>query len=159
MEDETTIVPKAKLMILRQLKDEFLLYDQKSKKAHCLNRVAADVWLLCDGNRTVAQIIRQLQGRAKSPIDENVVRFTLRRLQRAGLLESGAGKVELLQLPSRRLLVKKLGVAAAAAVPIVTSILVPTPAEAASPCRNALQPCPQGNTQCCSGLCVAGQCL
>jgi hypothetical protein len=158
MKDESTVVPRRKPMIVRQLGDELLVYDKRSKKAYCLNRVAGEVWMLCDGSRTVGEIVRHFGTKSESVIDGNIVPLTLQKLQRSGLLESGSSGAKQIELPSRRSLLKKLGAASALAIPIVTSILVPTPAEAASPCRTALQPCPQGNAQCCTHLCIAGLC-
>ena len=140
-------------------RDEFLVYDKETNRAHCLNRSAADVWKLCDGKKSVAEIVRTMGKESKSPIDEKLVWMALRRLQKSGLLlkQNLSGREEILL--SRRALVRKMGVAAAFALPVVTSILVPTAAEATSACRGNLQPCPQGNQQCCSNVCVAGFCV
>src|SRR5277367_2519679 len=107
------LVPKRKPMIVRQLRDELLVYDKKSKKAYCLNTTAADVWGLCDGKRTTEKIVRHFGSTEESVIDENMTRLTLRKLQRSGLLTTGVIEGKRIAIPSRRLVLKKLGVATA----------------------------------------------
>jgi len=77
--------PKRKDAIVRQLSDEFIVYDKETNHAHCLNQIAADVWRLCDGKKTVAEITRSME-KAKPPVEEGLVWMTLRKLSKAGLL-------------------------------------------------------------------------
>ncbi len=56
-------------------------------------------------------------------------------------MPSGAGPAD----ESRRELIRRVGLGAVALLPVVTSLLVPTPAEAANTCIN-VDACP-GNTQ------------
>src|ERR1700730_16581126 len=79
-------VPKRRNVIVCQLSDESLVYDKETNKAHCLNRTAADVWSLCDGKNTVAQIVRTLENKSKFPVDEKIVWIALGKLQKSGLL-------------------------------------------------------------------------
>src|ERR1700730_11107168 len=127
-------VPKRRNAIVRQLSDEFLVYDKETNKAHCLNRTAADVWSLCDGKNTVAQIVRTLENKSKSPVGEKIVWIALGQLHKSGLLLNRIPSQSEKNLLSRREMVRKMGVTATIALPVVASILVPTPAEAASPC-------------------------
>ena len=48
------MLPHARVneLIVRELPEETLVYDQKHDKAHCLNRAAALVWRHCDGQTT-----------------------------------------------------------------------------------------------------------
>ena len=144
-------VPKRKDAIVRELGDEFVIYDRESDKAHCLNRTAADVWQLCDGKRTVADIARLLQKNSEAAAAEQAVSVTLRKLERAGLLQGRMPLSVKSSVLSRREVVRRTGIAAAAfALPVVTSMLVPAPAEAAScvPCGNL---CILGGRPCCPG--------
>ena len=143
--------PKRKDAIVRQLSDEFLVYDEETNRAHCLNRTAADVWKLCNGEKSVAEIIRTMK-QSKSPVDEKVIWMAICRLEKSGLLltRNLAGFEEILL--SRRAVLRKMGVASALALPLVASILVPTPVDAAS-CRAPGQPFTH-NAQCCSGDCI-----
>ena len=121
---------KRKDTIVRQVGDEFLVYDPKTNKAHCLNRVAAEVWMLCDGKTTVAEIARKVGEPAESSVDEAVIELALSRLQKAGLIEQDSSGSEP-AIPSRRVALRKMATAALA-LPLVTTILVPTAAQAAS---------------------------
>jgi len=111
-------------LIVRQLSDETLVYDLKRDKAHCLNHIAASIWRHCDGSTSVAELAVMLRQQFQMPADDAVVWLALRQLQTARLLE------ESIELPadhrrcSRRTLIRRLG--AAAAVPIVMTILAPT---------------------------------
>ena len=67
------------------VRDEFIVYDKETNHAHCLNSTAADVWKLCDGERSLSEIIHTME-KAKSPIDERLAWMALRKLNKAGLL-------------------------------------------------------------------------
>ena len=122
---------KRKDTIVRQVGDEFLVYDLKTNKAHCLNRIAAEVWMLCDGKTTVAEIVRKVR-ETKSSVDEAVIELAVSRLQEAGLIEQDSSGSEPM-IPSRRVALRKMATAALA-LPLVTTIRVPTAAQA-SPLR------------------------
>jgi hypothetical protein len=143
--------PKRKDAIVRELSDEFLVYDKETNRAHCLNRTATDVWKLCNGEKSVAEIIRTMK-QSKSPVDEKVIWMAIRRLEKSGLLLTRNLYAREEILLSRRAVLRKMGVASALALPLVTSILVPTPVDAAS-CRATGQPCTH-NAQCCSDACI-----
>jgi hypothetical protein len=128
-----SLAPKRKNAVVRQLADELLVYDLKTSKAHCLNRIAAEVWMLCDGKTTVAEIVRKVGKTATPSVDEAVVELALGRLQKAGLIEQDSSGFEPI-IPSRRVALRKMATAALA-LPLVTTILVPTAAQAASPAK------------------------
>jgi hypothetical protein len=146
------VPPQHKDAIVRELSEEFLVYDKETSQAHCLNRTATDIWKLCDGKITVAEIIQKLEKESKSPVDERIVWMALCQLQKSGLLLGRILSSEEKNVLSRRALVKKMGVAAALALPVVTSILVPTAAQALS-CWPPGHPCSQPK-DCCSGICT-----
>jgi len=125
-----SIAPKRKNAVVRQLGDEFLVYDLKTNKAHCLNRMAGEVWMLCDGKTSVAEIAVKLGNDCESSADETVVELALSRLQKAGLMEQDPSDSEQMS-PSRRAALRKMATAALA-LPVVTTILVPTAAQAVS---------------------------
>ena len=143
-------IPERKNVIVRELSDECLAYDAETHQAHCLSRTAADVWKLCDGKMRVAEIVRSMMKDSRPAVDEDVVLVALFRLQKCGLLRKPSRGHEQILL-SRRALVRKMGIAAALAVPVVTTLLVPTAAQAAS-CLHAGRLCTL-NSQCCSGSC------
>ena len=47
-------------LIVRELENETLVYDQANDEAHCLNQTAALVWKHCDGRTTVDEIVTSL---------------------------------------------------------------------------------------------------
>lgn len=48
-------------VILRQLDDEWVIYNPLSQELHVLNQTAALVWLFCTGDKTSADIVAALQ--------------------------------------------------------------------------------------------------
>jgi Coenzyme PQQ synthesis protein D (PqqD) len=156
---DPSFVPRRKNVIVRELSDEFLVYDKTTNKAHCLNHSAAELWRLCDGKRNVSQIVREMK-RETEGIDEHLVLEALAQLAKAGLLRNAAALSRGTASLSRRQALRKAGVAAAAmAVPLITSVLVPK-AEAAVSCSTLSQPC--NPKPCCTGMgltCVAHVCV
>jgi hypothetical protein len=145
--------PRAKSgkLVVRALADETLVYDVEGHRAHCLNRTAALVWELCDGRHTVSLIAEQVGERLSARVPEEVVRLALEQLDDRGLLASCDFRPEPApNLVSRRAMVRRLGLAAAVVLPLVTSIISPTPVMAQSPCNETS--CPPGTT-CQAGVC------
>ncbi len=147
-------------VLIRELPGELLVYERGPHRAHCLNRTAATVFEKADGTRSVADIARLLAPHASPAESEAVVEEALARLAEAGLLvtEAPAGGW------SRREWVLKVGAAAAVLLPVVASVLVPAPAEAAATCVSSCASKPDG-TPCtcfladpCTASCVGGAC-
>jgi len=150
-------VPRARRegLVIQELPDEVLVYDRDRDKAHCLNQTAALVWKYCDGKNTVPGIAQRLQrDLATDAIDDKVVWYALGQLSKDNLLEETVTPPALLAGMSRREMVRVLGLAAVVAVPVVTSIVAPTPAQAAT-CLPSGAAC-STSAQCCSGLCQPG---
>ena len=141
-------------LVIQELPDEVLVYDLDSDRAHCLNQTAAFVWQRCDGRNTTAQITRKLGQQFDCPVDEKIVWLALDQLGRNHLLERQPIPPPALMGMNRRAMVRSLGLAAALAIPVVTSILAPMPAQAAtclpsgSPCSDPTQCCPVGSGVC-----------
>lgn len=148
-------------LVVRELREEVLVYDLERHRAVCLNRTAAAVWRLCDGRRDADSLARRLGEELKTEAPREVVLFALEQLERERLLAGTArrarrGGTKAGAGVSRRELLKRAGVGAALALPLVTSILAPTPAKAAS-CLPTGSGCGT-SAQCCSGLCSNGAC-
>jgi hypothetical protein len=144
-------------LIVQELADEVLVYDEDRNKAVCLNQTAALVWKYCDGETTVASMARQLERDLKTEaVDEKIVWYALDKLGKDHLLVEPPVPPAVLAGMSRRELVRVLGVAAVVAIPVVTSIVAPTVVEAAT-CLAPGQPCGT-SAQCCGGLCSGGTC-
>ena len=143
-------------LVIEELPNEMLVYDLKRDKAHCLNPMAALVWRHCDGETSVAEMVRLLQAELKTSVDEELVWLALDQLQKSFLLQ------ERLTRPlggrlSRRELVRRLGLTAGVTLPMITSILAPTVVEAASGAHTGGS-C--ATVACCPGCtCVANLCV
>jgi hypothetical protein len=143
-------------LIVEQLPDEVLVYDLDDDRAHCLNQTAAFVWQSCDGRTTTAQIANLLGEKLSTRVDENVVWLALDQLDRNNLLTNRPVAPPPPSGMNRRDMVRALGLAALVAVPVVTSIVAPTPAQAAT-CLATGQTC-STSAQCCSGVCNVNVC-
>lgn len=140
-------------LIVKEADGEVLIYDLERNKAHCMNDTAARVWQYCDGETTLADACNSLSRELNAPCDEKLVLYALKQFAKDNLLE------ENIELPTfitsgmnRRQMVRALGLGAIIAVPLVTTILAPTPAQAATqfppgtPCNSPVT--------CTSGLCA-----
>ena len=109
---------------------EMLVYNLERHRVHCLNATAVRIWKLCTGRRTVNQIAADLPMELHPRSRELVVRNAIGQLARLGLIEANDDVPKI----SRRELAKRIGIGAAAAValPLVTTIVAPTPAYAAN---------------------------
>lgn len=144
-------------LLVRAVNEEMLVYDLERHKAHCLNRTAALVWGHCDGKATVADVARLVGKKIGTPPDEETIRNALSQLDRAGLLQGRITRADNARRLSRRQAVRSLSVAAAAAVPIVTTIVAPHAAEAGT-CTPAGETCT--GLPCCGSAtrCFVGRC-
>jgi len=154
-------IARREQLVVTELGEELLIYDLRAHRAHCLNRTAALVWQHCNGRRDIPALAQTLTRVLPFAVDEDMIRLALRQLSRRKLLsgppgpalipENGATQI------SRRAMMRRLGIAAAVALPLVTSIVAPTPAEAQSLCNAANCPPP---SCCVGGICmdVPGDC-
>lgn len=142
-------------LVIQELPDEVLVYDLDRDRAHCLNETAAFVWQRCNGRNTTAQIARNLGQHFDCAVDEKVIWLALDQLGRNHLLDRQPILPAEMGM-NRRAMVRALGLAAVIAVPVVSSIVAPTPSQAATCVANG-GGCSTG-TQCCSGVCCSGVC-
>ncbi|HXM33572.1 MAG TPA: PqqD family peptide modification chaperone [Pyrinomonadaceae bacterium] len=159
MKENAGSIPRARRegLVIQELPDEVLVYDRERDKAHCLNQTAALVWGYCDGKTTVPTMARHLERDLDAnKVDEKIVWYALDQLSKDHLLEESFVPPTMLGGMTRRQMVQVLGVAAVIAIPLVTSIVAPTPAQAAT-CIPSGQACVQ-SSQCCSGLCSSSIC-
>jgi hypothetical protein len=152
MPDQYLPAAREARLLVRELAEEVLVYDEEGHRAHCLNRTAALVWKSCDGRTSVARIAERVGAQMSAHVSEEVVWLALEQLAEFELLSTGAPRAAAAaSLISRRKMLRRLGVAAAVSLPLITSVVSPTAAEAQSPCNE--QNCPP--PMCCSG----GVCL
>jgi hypothetical protein len=148
--------PRARVDCLtRKFGDELLVYDQQRNVGHCLNPTAAAAWRLCDGKKSTSELAVMMTQQLSAPVNESVVLLAIEELSQARLLVEAEKPV---RRTSRREAIRAIGIAGAIALPLVTSLVAPTPARAASCLANG-KAC-VSNAQCCSGKCgvTSGHC-
>jgi hypothetical protein len=122
-------------LLTEEVDGELLVYDEQDQIVCRLNRSAALVWRNSDGRHTVAELVEVLRAEFGELADEDLVLVALDKLDEHGLIQSGHRQrtADASRL-SRRRFFRRVGVAgaAAAAVPVVHSMVVPTPAAAQS---------------------------
>jgi len=131
--DSQLPLARTEKLIIKEIDDEVLVYDLVSDKAHCLNHTAALVWKHCDGNKSVSQIAASLTDDIGKPVDEKIVWLALDDLNKFDLLQTAPIRPLAFGGLNRRQMIRAASVAAIA-LPVVVSIIAPTPAMAASPC-------------------------
>jgi hypothetical protein len=148
-------VARKERLLVEDVGQEVVVYDQDSDQAHTLNRSAALVWRNCDGATTVAQMAAVLAAELGVPANEEIVWLALDRLDRAGLLAERPARRPG-RATSRREAMRRLGAGAAMAMlalPAVATITAPLPAQAASraPCLKLGERCNPGDVpdKCC----------
>lgn len=162
----TRVLPMARKdkLLTQTVGDELVVYDEERHQAHHLNRSAALVWRYCDGHTSISDMAAILNIEAHLPADEDLVWLALARLEQTSLLRDPVTEVmEVVNLSRRRSLERLAATAAVAlSLPMVKSIVVPTPAMAGSAgcedaCRSNFEAC---NSRCngddaCLQVCVS----
>jgi hypothetical protein len=132
---------------------EMVVYDRSNDKVHCLNRTATLLYRFADGTRSARDLSAELSRELGEEMGEDVVLLGIEQLRKAKLMEQALPGAA---APTRRAVLARLGAGAAiaATLPVVASILAPTPASALT-CKQRGEAC-SSNFECCSGLCLGG---
>jgi hypothetical protein len=119
-------------LIVRAIGGEMVVYDPTTHTAHCLNRTAAVVFGAADGKTSVPDMAKRASAETRAQVSQDVVWDALGRLAEAKLLDEPipARSPE----PSRRQMLRQVGIGVAVLAPAVASLVVPTPAEAFNTC-------------------------
>lgn len=150
-------LPRAKTenLVVQNLNDGILIYNLTDNKAFCLNETSAIVYQACDGKTTFADL------QSKSGFPEDLIHLTLSELEKQGFIEMSSDYVSTLNGMSRREAVKKVGLATMIALPVVSSLVAPLAADAASGICNWTIGCqPPGTIVCppgCAGATITFQ--
>ncbi len=113
-------------LLVQNVLDETLVYDQRTHQAHSLNANITRIWKACDGKTS----LNELQGLlTDQPEKELVVEHILQELDKHQLLV--ADSLQTPHDPSRRAMLAKAGMVAVA-LPFISSIAAPTAAQAQS---------------------------
>jgi len=147
-------------IVVQETKNETLIYDLNINKAYCLNQTSSIVWKSCDGKTTVSEIRARLSKELRADADEELVRLALEDLRGQNLLTEDASASYLSGI-SRRDAIKKAGMAAMIALPIIASVGAPKAVTAQSGCAPPEMVCGVGCCEmipfaqdCCSGVCT-----
>lgn len=135
---------RSKDIVVQNLDGETLIYDVSINKAYCLNKTAAIVYNACNESKTFAELTR------KHKLTEDVIYFALDELREQNLLESPQ-YISSLAGMNRREAIRKVGLGSMLALPVITTLLAPKSAAAAS-CRT--QTCTffeYRQSDCCNG--------
>lgn len=125
-------------IVVQNLENEVLIYDLTINKAFCLNQTAGLVYQLCDGKRTVAEISDLMSIELKTLVSEDFVWLALDGLKKDGLLENADELTNHFGGLTRREIVKKVGLASMATLPLISSVVAPSAVMAQS------ETCPVG---------------
>lgn len=145
--------------MVQNLPGETLVYDLNSHQAHCLNETSAFIWEKCNGELSVDQILEAFDERFGKSAGLEAVRLGLAQLHERELLVNGSSQA--VDMPDRRQIIKKIGLASAVAVPIIASLVAPQDAfsiAANCACTGNIQcvgrACPSTNNCNSAGLCA-----
>jgi len=116
-------------ILIEDVGQECIVYDLDTKKAHCLNSSLKWIWSQCDGSRRTEEIAADFERKFESDDAGAHVRAGLEQLAAVNLL---AGDIQASDLGQPQVTRRNVLTAASLAVPVLTSILVPTPAAAKS---------------------------
>ena len=115
---------------VERIGEELCIYDWSRHVVHTLNAIAGSVWWQCDGRTTLAELSARLDPNLTDAARDALLRLTLRELDDAHLLVAQAAAGSAPFAASRRDVLKRAG--AAAILPVITSIVAPTPLDAQS---------------------------
>ena len=146
-------------IVVQELKNEILVCDLTNNHVFCLNQTAGEVWKLCNGENSVDEIEKILSRKFGSKVGQEMILLTLDKLSSEYLLtEKFSSETFLNQIP-RREIIKKAGLFSMIALPMISSLAMPTSSLAASGVSGLGGPCTT-NGNCQSGLsCSSGTCL
>jgi hypothetical protein len=142
-------------LVVQELRDEVLVYDLSTHKAHCLNKAAALVLKYSDGETSVPALAAVLSRELSVAVDEAFVWIALDELQKHHLLQNKVSRAGRRPGILRRDAMK-WALASAAALPLVTSIAAPAAAQTVSCVPDNGPSCPRkpnGNND--EGICTA----
>ena len=151
------MTPKARHenLVVQELGDETVVYDEKRNHVHRLNRTSALVWKNCDGRKTVADLSEVLRVEMGASVTEEIVWLALDQLEKERLLEEKLVRPEDVKNITRRQMLKKAALVGGMTLllPVVQSIIAPTPAMAMSvSCRKRGYAYDYPAHPCCPGL-------
>src|SRR2546423_10979264 len=107
------LLPEARRyhLVVQDVGDEVIVFDQERHLAHSLNRTLALVWRHCDGQTSVPTLAALVAREIGLPADEEVVWAALERLERAQLLVAPVARLTPTSVVTRRDFVRNVALA------------------------------------------------
>lgn len=139
-------------LLVQNLPDEILVFDVSTNKSYCLNETAKIVFNACDGVKTFNDV----------DLSEEIIYLSLDELKKNNLIQDNYGSPY--SGINRREVIRKIGLASMIALPVISSLSLPTAAAASSLCvgngqsgGTGVQFCAADAADCSSG--AATRCL
>jgi hypothetical protein len=116
--------------IIKRVDDELVIYDQDTHKVFHLNKAAAIVWEHCEDAASLDELSHTLASHSGLPASEDLTGLALQELRDAELIEGSFASAAGREVARREVMMRMAGMALA--LPLVVSLLAPTPSMAAS---------------------------
>ena len=117
-------------LVVHEVDGEVLSYDVATHRANCLNETSAFVWRHANGRRSLRDIESEFTLAFGVAAARDTVAYALNELERNDLMSSR--KTAAHPAVSRRVLLRRIGVGAAVAIPVVALLVAPPATHAAS---------------------------
>jgi len=122
-------VARIKDIIVQIIDNEVIVYDLKTHRAYCLNETASIIFQACGKNTSFDELKR------KHKFTEDIIFLALDELKKENLLEENQQYNSPFTGMSRREVIRKVGFASVAALPVIAFLVAPTAVMSASACR------------------------
>jgi hypothetical protein len=156
MNNSQVPVARKEGLVIQEMPEEVLVYDLDTNKAHCLNQTAAFVWKSCNGRNSVADITKLVGDDSGTSVPEDLIWLAIDQLSEKNLLANNL-KADFTG-STRREVIKKIGLAAVVALPLVASLTAPTSVLASTSCAcNTTTDC-AGRPPCPTNACSSSVC-
>ena len=142
-------------IVVQEFEKEILIYDLSINKVYCLNETSTLVYQLCSGKNTVAEISNLISKKLNQPVTEDLVWLALDSFKKDNLLEQSEQFEINFNNLSRRQVIRKIGLGSMVMLPLISSIVAPSSAQAQSvgPINQPLLAACSAPSQCTSGNC------
>jgi hypothetical protein len=145
-------LPKSrnKNIVVQNLETEVLIYDTLADTAYCLNETSSNVFNHCDGTTSFDEL------KAEYKYTDELIYLALDELKAKNLLDSAANYETPFAGMNRREVIRKVGFTTMIALPMISSLVAPTAANAASGASagQRIGTVCTTNSQCASGSCA-----
>ena len=120
-------------LICEDVLGECVIYDGRQKKAHHLNSTLTWIWNRCDGETTVEALVTAFDKQFNVTNGNHVVLTGLQQLNAHDLLENQSDISDVVAAERTSVSRRAVVVGGSVLMPLLTSIVAPTPAAAKSP--------------------------